>query len=400
MKVKKLNKHSFIKLLAGQTIANIGDTLYTIAMISSVFAMTHSVFAAAIVPVIITGSMVLSGLLTPLIIVRVSLTQLLKSLQLCKTVFLFGLAIYLQLSSSVQLLVLFGFISCIAFLDGCADPVATALLPHYVAKENLMRANSIFSTLLQIVSIGSWAGGSSLLILFSVSNLVWLDMGIFLIATSLFWWLPQVENKIESKESEWKNFSVGWQEIRQQPLLRTVVSMDILEGVANTAWVSAVILSFVKDVLHVTENWWGYINATFFAGALLGSLVVMRLTGRTTKKATLIWLGSLGGALVTFLVAPGWHPVFVLFCSVLVGVFSQIKNIPQSTVLQQHIPNEKLVAVYAAMNVLYTGTFAVASLIAGSISDLFGAQTIFLLSGILLLLVAVMARKKYQLFDE
>lgn len=115
MKVKKLNKHSFIKLLAGQTIANIGDTLYTIAIISSVFAMTHSVFAAAIVPVIITGSMVLSGLLTPLIIVRVSLTQLLKSLQLCKTVFLFGLAIYLQLSSSVQLLVLFGFISCIAF---------------------------------------------------------------------------------------------------------------------------------------------------------------------------------------------------------------------------------------------------------------------------------------------
>lgn len=398
-----MNKNkAFNKLIIGQMIANIGDTIYTIAIVSSVFTLTNSALAASIVPVIITGSMVLSGLLTPLIVVRVSLSKILQISQLCKTLILAGLAVYLQVAiEHLDLTILYVFIAGIAFLDGCAEPVSTALIPYYVAEYYLIRANSIFSTMLQVVSIGSWAIGSSLLIIFSVTNLVWLDVGLFLLSAIILWLLPQVAKRVEPKKNEWENFIMGWQGIRKRSLVRVVVGMDILETIANTAWVSAIVLVYVKEVLHVSESWWGYINATYFVGAMLGSIIVMRHSDWINQhKSKAVIVGSLFGAMITFLVAPGWNPVFILICSVFVGIFSQIKNIPQATAIQQTIPKDMLAPIYAAMNVLYTGTFALSSVSMGLISESFGVQTVFGVSGTLLFIVAMIAKKKRALFDE
>ncbi|WP_348921513.1 MFS transporter [Enterococcus rotai] len=397
-----MNKNkAFNKLIIGQMIANIGDTIYTIAIVSSVFTLTNSVLAASIVPVIITGSMVLSGLLTPLIVVRVSLSKILQISQLCKTLILAGLAVYLQVAiEHLDLTILYVFIAGIAFLDGCAEPVSTALIPYYVAEHYLIRANSLFSTMLQVVSIGSWAIGSSLLIIFSVTNLVWLDVGLFATSAVILWLLPQVAKRVEPKENEWENFIIGWQGIRKQSLVRMVVKMDILETIANTAWVSAIVLVYVKEVLHVSESWWGYINATYFAGAMVGSVIVMRNSDWINQhKSKAVIMGSLFGGVVTFLVGPGWNPIFILICSVFVGIFSQIKNIPQATAIQQTSPKDMLAPIYAAMNVLYTGTFALSSVSMGLISESFGVQTVFGVSGTLLFVVAMIAKKKRTLFD-
>ncbi|EOL50791.1 MFS transporter [Enterococcus caccae] len=398
-----MNKNkAFNKLIVGQMISNIGDTIYTIAIVSSVFSLTNSALAASTVPVIITGSMVLSGLLTPLIVVRVSLSKILQVSQLFKTIILAGLATYLQLNvEHLDLTILYVFIAGIAFLDGCAEPVSTALIPHYVSEHYLIRANSIFNTMLQVVSIGSWAIGSSLLIIFSVMNLLWLDVGVFAISAIILWLLPKVTKRVESEKNEWENFLIGWQGIRKQSLVRVVVRMDILENIANTAWVSAIVLVYVKEVLHVSESWWGYINATYFAGAMLGSIIVMRHSNWINQnKSKAVITGSLFGAIVTFLVVPGWHPIFILICSVFVGIFSQIKNIPQATAIQQKIPKDKLASIYASMNVLYTGTFALASVSMGLVSEYLGVRTVFVLSGILLFVVAMIAKNKESLFDE
>ncbi|WP_375152139.1 hypothetical protein [Enterococcus mundtii] len=58
-------------------------------------------------------------------------------------------------------------IACIAFLDGC-EPVSMALIPRHI-KDQLIRAKYLFALMLQVVNIGSWAVGASLLIWFSVS---------------------------------------------------------------------------------------------------------------------------------------------------------------------------------------------------------------------------------------
>ncbi len=397
----KKNK-SFNKLLLGQALANIGDTIYTIAVISSIFTLTKSPIATSLVPVIITASMFLSGLLTPLVTSRFSLNKILRISQLLKTLLLFVLAVYLQMNSqSISVFVLYILIAFVAFLDGCAKPVSNALIPHYVPKDDLMKANSIFESVFQTIGIGSWAVGSSLLLLFSISRLIWFDVAVFLIATIFMWLLPQVGIEERKVKSDKEAFSQGWKKINKTPLLKVVISMDILEQIAQTAWIGAIVLVFVKEALHVTENWWGYINAVYFGGSIIGGLICLRFTKKIdSNKAKYIFLGSLFGALTTFAVSISPNAILVVCLSALIGVFEQLKNIPQSTAIQKKIQSDLLAPVYASMSTLYTGCFALATLGSGVVSEVMGVRYVFAISGVLLFVVTIIARKNRELFED
>ncbi len=393
---------SFIKLLIGQAIANVGDTVYTIAVISSVFTLTKSPMATSFVPVIITASMFLSGLLTPFVTSRFSLNKILRVSQLLKTIFLLVLAFYVQMNNrSINVYVLYLLIAFIAFLDGCAKPVSNALIPHYVSRDDLMKANSIFESVFQAIGIGSWAVGSSLLLIFSISKLIWFDVAVFLIATIFMWLLPQVGKEERQVKNDKEAFSQGWKKISETPLLKVVVSMDILEQIAQTAWIGAIVLVFVKEALHVTENWWGYINAVYFGGAIIGGLICLRFAKKIdSNKAKFIFLGSLAGAITTLAVSISPYAILVVGLSALIGVFEQLKNIPQSTVMQKQIQNDLLAPVYASMSALYTGCYALATMGAGVVSEVIGVRYVFAISGVLLFVVSIIARKHRKLFED
>ncbi len=349
------NNQKFKKLVVGQILANIGDTIYTVAVVSSIFSLTHSALATSIVPVLITGGTIISGLLVPIITTHFSITGVIKVSQSCKVLILFFLAIYLQYRiAQPNVIIIYLLVAHILF-DGFTDPISMALVPHYVEKELLMKANSLFSTLLQLVSIGSWAIGFSLLIVFTINEIVWLDLLIFIISATIFWFLPKIQIAVNVKKNEKKSaFGFGWHEIRTHEIIKTVVVMDVLESIANTAWVSAIILVFVREVLHVSDNWWGYINATYSFGAMIGSLIVMRLSKWINKnKSKSIYWGSFIGAIATVIVSISWNPILILVCSIFIGLFSQIKNIPQATAVQQKMSKSKLAAIYASTGVLY-----------------------------------------------
>ncbi|MGM0125386.1 hypothetical protein IGI37_002785 [Enterococcus sp. AZ194] len=396
------NNQAYIKLIVGQVLANIGDTIYTVAIVSSVFALTNSALAASMVPVIITGGMVVSGLLAPVITARFSITSIIKISQSCKLFILFLLAVYLQSRiNQPNITLIYLLVAGIAFFDGFTESISMALVPHYVEKEYLIKANSLFSTLLQLVGIGSWAIGSSLLILFSVAQVVWLDVGVYVLSTISLLLLPKVKIDSDLKQTSKEELLSGWKGIKKYEVIQTVIKMDLLETIANTIWASSIVLVFVKEVLHVSESWWGYINATFFVGAMMGSLIVMRVSEWIDHhKSSSIYWGSFLGAIVTIIVSLSWNPIFVLICSVLIGLFSQIKNIPQATSIQQNIPKDQLASIYASTGVLNTAAFSISILLMGIISDVFGVRTAFFISGLLLLIVARITRKKKHLFDE
>ncbi len=279
--------------------------------------------------------------------------------------------------------------------------LSNALIPHYVKKDDLMKANSIFESVFQAIGIGSWAVGSSLLLIFSMSILIWFDVALFAIATTFMWLLPQVGKEERQVMSDKEAFSQGWSKIIKTPLLKVVISMDILEQIAQTAWIGAIVLVFVKEALHVTENWWGYINAVYFGGAIIGGLICLRFTKKIdSNKAKYIFIGSLFGSIMTLAVSVSPYAILVVFLSGFIGVFEQLKNIPQSTVIQKKLQNDLLAPVYASMSTLYTGCFALATLGSGVIAEVVGVRYVFTISGVLLFLVAIIARKYRKLFED
>lgn len=385
----------FTQLIIGQTVANVGDTIYIVAIISSIFSWTDSALAAALVPVLVTGGGVISGFLAPVITSYFRLEQVLKVSQMCKTALLFFMTAYLYLKAeTMNLLVLYCLVALISFLDGCSEPISRALIPKYVEKHRLVKANGIFNSMLQTVNIGSWAIGTSLLLVFSVHQLVLLDSFLFLSASIVLAFLPRTTREKNEKQPLAHQLFIGWRWIMKDPLVRVIVGMDMLESIANTAWVSAIVLVFVREVMQAPDAWWGYINATYFVGALLGSALVMRFSERFDKnKRTAIVMGAVLGGLITVAVALSGDRFFILGLSVLIGLFSQIKNIPQASLIQQKVAADRLVAIYAASGILNSGVFALFTLLMGQVADVFDVRWVFVLSGSLLLLVGLIAGK-------
>lgn len=385
----------FTQLIIGQTVANVGDTIYIVAIISSIFSWTDSALAAALVPVLVTGGGVISGFLAPVITSYFRLEQVLKVSQMCKTALLFFMTAYLYLKAeTMNLLVLYCLVALISFLDGCSEPISRALIPKYVEKHRLVKANGIFNSMLQTVNIGSWAIGTSLLLVFSVHQLVLLDSFLFLSASIVLAFLPRTTREKNEKQPLGHQLFIGWRWIMKDPLVRVIVGMDMLESIANTAWVSAIVLVFVREVMQAPDAWWGYINATYFVGALLGSALVMRFSERFDKnKRTAIVMGAILGGLITVAVALSGDRFLILGLSVLIGLFSQIKNIPQASLIQQKVAADRLVAIYAASGILNSGVFALFTLLMGQVADVFDVRWVFVLSGSLLLLVGLIAGK-------
>lgn len=258
-----MNKN-FTLLLIGQSCSNIGDVLYMVGIISAIFSLTGSATAASLVPFTITTSMFISSLLTPLVLSKISLKWLLASSQLGKTVLLVVLGLLLMIISESNYYLVFIVISGIALLDGCANPVMHAMIPQYVKPDRLMRANGITESVSQMIQTVMWFVGSLFLILLDVQQIVWIVASLFVVSTILLCLLDNIENQIETEESKLVQIKQGWSDLLNTPVLRKIASMEILESIAGTVWIAAIIYVFVDEALQVGEKWWSFINGFFF----------------------------------------------------------------------------------------------------------------------------------------
>ncbi|CAM3876832.1 MFS transporter [Mesobacillus thioparans] len=393
-----LNKN-FSLLLLGQSLANIGDVLYMVSIISTIFVLTGSATASSFVPFTITSSMFISSLLTPLLVGKVNLKWLMAGSQIGKTILLFILGVMLGGITASNYYLIFLIIGLIALLDGCANPIRQTLIPYYVNPSQLIKANGLAETVTQIIQAVMWFIGSLFLIIMSSQQLVWLAGGLFIGASILLSLLESVsDNRIEAK-GKFEQITEGWVTLSNTPVLRKIAWLDFFETIAGTVWIAAILLVFVNDALEVGGQWWGFINGAFFIGLILGSVYCIKYSSIVEKKlGTIIFIGSILSSLVTLLFSLNSIPIAALLLSLCVGIFGQIKGIPQQTVIQTSVTKEQLSTVYTSLGAIGTGIFGVGSLVMGLLADLLGIRIVFMISGILLAAVSLIVFKSKHLF--
>ncbi|MCM3316789.1 MFS transporter [Rummeliibacillus stabekisii] len=395
----KMNRN-FSLLLLGQSLANIGDVLYIVSVISTIFVLTGSAIAASFVPFTIASSMFISSLLTPLLVEKLNLKWLLAGSQIAKTILLFILGLMLIGLTAANYYFIFLIIGWIAFFDGCANPIRQTLTPYYVKPEHLIQANGISETVTQVIQAGMWFVGSSLLIIVSSQQLIWLVGCLFIIASILLCLLESVSNH-ETTEIKGKleKIKEGWKTLSYTPVLRRIAWIEFLETIAATVWIAAILYVFVSDALNVDEKWWGFINGANFLGLILGSAYCIKFSSFVEKKiGTFIFVGSFSSFLFTILFSLNSIPLISLLLSLCVGLFGQIKKIPQQTVIQTSVSKEQLSTVYTSLGAIGTGIFGVGSLVMGVLADFLGIRMVFVISGLLLAIVSIIAHKNKQLF--
>ena len=381
--------NSFIKLLVSQLFANLADIFFRVTIIANIYIISKSVIATSLVPILIGISSFVASLLVPLVTKRLSLNRVLSLSQFGKTILLSILVEMFILMQSVAPLVTYLFVVAISILDGFAAPVSYAIVPRYAT--DLGKANSALSMSGEAVQLVGWGLGGLLFATTGLLPTTFIILILYIISSFLMLLLPKAEVEVLDSETNLEILLKGWKLVARDPRLRLFVSANLLEIFSNTIWVSSIILVFVTELLNETESYWGYSNTAYSIGIIISGLIAFRLSEKFLAlkwESILFSLVAMAIVTLTILFFPNAQ-MFLVF-SALVGMLSQLKEVPESVFLQETVEENNLVNVYSVLEVISTLAFSVFVLLMSYITENFGISISFWLSAICLMIEAIL----------
>ena len=381
--------NSFIKLLVSQLFANLADIFFRVTIIANIYIISKSVIATSLVPILIGISSFVASLLVPLVTKRLALNRVLSLSQFGKTILLSILVGMFIVMQSVAPLVTYLFVVVISILDGFAAPVSYAIVPRYAT--DLGKANSSLSMSGEAVQLVGWGLGGLLFATIGLLPTTFIILILYIISSFLMLFLPKAEVEVLESETNLEILLKGWKLVARDSRLRLFVSANLLEIFSNTIWVSSIILVFVTELLNETESYWGYSNTAYSIGIIISGLIAFRLSEKFLAlkwESILFSLIAMAIVTLTTLYFPNAQ-MFLLF-SALVGMLSQLKEVPESVFLQETVEENNLVNVYSVLEVISTLAFSVFVLLMSYITDNFSISISFWLSAICLIIEAIL----------
>lgn len=381
--------NSFIKLLVSQLFANLADIFFRVTIIANIYIISKSVIATSLVPILIGISSFVASLLVPLVTKRIALNRVLSLSQFGKTILLAILVGMFTVMQSVAPLVTYLFVVAISILDGFAAPVSYAIVPRYAT--DLGKANSALSMTGEAVQLVGWGLGGLLFATIGLLPTTFIILILYIISSFLMLLLPNAEVEVLESETNLEILLKGWKLVARDSRLRLFVSANLLEIFSNTIWVSSIILVFVTELLNKTESYWGYSNTAYSIGIIISGLIAFRLSEKFLAakwESILFPLVAMAIVTLTILYFPNAQ-IFLVF-SALVGMLSQLKEVPESVFLQETVEENNLVNVYSVLEVISTLAFSVFVLLMSYITESFGISISFWLSAICLMMEAIL----------
>ena len=381
--------NSFVKLLVSQLFANLADIFFRVTIIANIYIISKSVIATSLVPILIGVSSFVASLLVPLVTKRIALNRVLSLSQFGKTILLTILVGMFIVMQSVAPLVIYLFVVAISILDGFAAPVSYAIVPRYAT--DLGKANSALSMSGEAVQLVGWGLGGLLFATIGLLHTTFIILILYIISSFLMLFLPKAEVEVLESETNLEILLKGWKLVARDPRLRLFVSANLLETFSNTIWVSSIILVFVTELLNETESYWGYSNTAYSIGIIISGLIAFRLSEKfLAAKWESILFSLVGMVIVTLTILYFPNAQMFLVFSALVGMLSQLKEVPESVFLQETVEENNLVNVYSVLEVISTLAFSVFVLLMSYITESFGISISFWLSAICLMIEAIL----------
>lgn len=381
--------NSFIKLLVSQLFANLADIFFRVTIIANIYIISKSVIATSLVPILIGISSFVASLLVPLVTKRIALNRVLSLSQFGKTILLAILVGMFTVMQSIAPLVTYLFVVAISILDGFAAPVSYAIVPRYAT--DLGKANSALSMSGEAVQLVGWGLGGLLFATIGLLPTTFIILILYIISSFLMLFLPKAEVEVLESETNLEILLKGWKLVARDPRLRLFVSANLFEIFSNTIWVSSIILVFVTELLNETESYWGYSNTAYSIGIIISGLIAFRLSEKfLALKWESILFSLIAMAIVTLTILFFPNAQMFLVFSALLGMLSQLKEVPETVFLQETVEENNLVNVYSVLEVISTLAFSVFVLLMSYITESFGISISFWLSAICLMIEAIL----------
>lgn len=394
---KSLWKQSnFIKLWFSQSFNSLAHILLQVVVMVQVYQKTNSTIGSAMVLALMSFSLFISGMFAAKFIKNFYLKSIIYAAGLSRGLLTVFIGYFLYMDNTPGMVGLFLSLALISFINAWYQPARFALLPLMISPKSYITANGTLVMIQQLLMTAGWGVSGFLVTFINLLFLIMVVCILYILSGLLVKFIKINESKAKPEKAQKKESA--WKEVWNIPAVRGITIMNIVESISDAIWTSALLLSFSTVVLMAGEYWWGMLNAGYFIGAIIGSVIVTLnsklLTGRI---GIIIGLSGFTMGIFTILFSLNTLPLVAVILTILMGPTYQARDICQVSLLQDAIPESRRASVMAARNSFLTPLSGLAVLLVGYLADLFGIQTIYFCAGVFYIIAALFAIQQKNL---
>ncbi|MEL3712423.1 MFS transporter [Staphylococcus borealis] len=268
----KVHSKNFRNLFYSQLFANIGDILYIVGLISYIYTITRSATSSALVPIIITIGMFISGFISPYIYQFLTKKNVLVIFQFSKTIIM--LVIILTILHSNQILLIYILIFLNSFFDGFTNPVKNSMIPLIEKETMIAPSNAKMNTMNNTIQVGGWAIGGILLASIGYINIIFFTIFLYILSFIFILKLSEINELKEEKKSMIASFNSMLKKNISNKLSLFFNISTFIESFAHSVWIAAILLVYIQSFLNLNVIWFGFINSLFFGGMIFSGILV------------------------------------------------------------------------------------------------------------------------------
>jgi len=387
----------FLSLWFARTSIALANVIYIMVITTFIYQKTNSALISSLFPLLKVMINLIAGFTSPFLYNKFAYPKLFVYLQLVKAIFLTVLFLSFTIITSNIILLLI-MVMLISFMEGWGNPLLQSATPKLVPIHHLVKSNSVLSIATQSAEIAGYSFTAFAVIHLGHSPVLAFNAGLFWIALVCLYiaskGFAQENNEASTskKTSKWGVMKEGWQLIWRNPTLRIVTTMDVIEGIAGSVWIGAITLVYVKEALHQEEQWWGFINSSYYVGTITGGLLILLIAKYIQKHLIIsMGIGSLIFSIFTFIYGLTSSPILALLLCIAMGPAYQIRDVAQQTAFQMNIPSSQLTKVYASHSIILSSSTGISIALMGFIADYLGVRNVYILSAILIFISAILS---------
>lgn len=428
-----IKNRGFLNLWINQILVQLAYNSLNFALIIWVFRLTDSNTAVSALLFIVYLPAVLFGIFAGVLVDITDRKKIILLINILLALCFISL-VFLKSNYLAILLVTF-FVNTLAQFY---SPAESSAIPILVKKEQLLAANSLFSTTLFVAFLLGFGLAGPLITHFGINFVFIFESILLLIAYFLATRFPPIINKSDKQGKELAKalLETNYQKIKHTVVLEIkdtfrlitkrlplMAAMFIMAGVQVVIGIIAVLVpSFLERVLQIDAADASYVLILPLGlGMVIGGLVIGKIGWKFARRRIVGGAITFAG-LLFFLVgtSPVISPIIkyfpysrplpffyqmshsmVLFIgSFLLGIALVSIIIPSQTVLQENTPEEDRGKVFAVLAAVMAGMSLIPVLVVGGLADIFGTLPISLALGLIIALIGAFSLKPNLFFKE
>lgn len=379
---KPLISTSFPKLLLSDTLQSLAIVSLQATVMVHVYERTGSVFGASVIIAVMALGAFIGGAVAARHIQSFDIPRLLHGIGWIRAFLTLAFGVCLLRPLALLNVVALGLLLVISAIGSWYNAATFALLPLLVPRQLYVRVNAVLSVVHQMVLVAGWAFGGHMSTTLSLSGALVVTTALF-IGAGLSIRGIRTDIRVEAPVTG-RSTAPAWNTVFGAGIVRSLTVMDVVEGLANTIWASAFMLAFTREVLNASDDWWGFINASYWFGGVIGSVVAVVASNHVERRVGLVLAMSAAWmALLTLGFSVNSDPVMALVLCAAMGPVYQVREICQATILQDVVPAGQRASVVAARNAILGPWQSVTHVLMGGLAALVGVRNTYIAGALL-----------------